>query len=107
MLVTALIYLSAVVIAVPLSKRFGLGVVLGYLIAGIIIGPSVLKAVGSQKEVMHFAEFGVVMMLFLIGLELQPSKLWQLKKNIIGLGGLQMGLTTALVFAGLYFFDLS
>ncbi len=107
MLVTALIYLSAVVIAVPLSKRFGLGVVLGYLIAGIIIGPSVLKAVGSQKEVMHFAEFGVVMMLFLIGLELQPSKLWQLKKNIIGLGGLQMGLTTALIFTGLYFFDLS
>lgn len=70
MLVSALIYLLAAVIAVPIAKRLGLGSVLGYLIAGIIIGPSALALVGDQTEVMHFAEFGVVIMLFLVGLEL-------------------------------------
>ena len=72
----AVIYLSAAVISVPLSKRLGLGSVLGYLIAGILVGPFALGLVGEEREqVMHFAEFGVVMMLFLIGLELQPSLL--------------------------------
>jgi len=93
MLVSALIYLLAAVIAVPIAKRFGLGSVLGYLIAGIIIGPSALALVGDQTEVMHFAEFGVVIMLFLVGLELQPSRLWSMRKQIVGLGGLQVVLS--------------
>lgn len=100
MLTSALIYLCAAVISVPIAKRLGLGSVLGYLIAGVLIGPFALALVGDQTEVMHFAEFGVVMMLFLIGLELRPSRLWQLRKPILGLGGSQVALT-ALVIAGL------
>ena len=92
----ALIYLAAAVISVPIAKRLGLGSVLGYLIAGIIIGPFVLQLVGEEgQDVMHFAEFGVVMMLFLIGLELQPSLLWKLRGPILGVGGLQVTLTAA------------
>ena len=98
MLLLALIYLGASLIAVPLAKRLGLGSVLGYLIAGILIGPYVLALVGDQSKVMHFAEFGVVMMLFLIGLELQPSRLWRLRHSILGLGGLQVGLSTLVMF---------
>lgn len=98
MLLLALIYLGAALIAVPLAKRLGLGSVLGYLIAGMLIGPYVLALVGDQSEVMHFAEFGVVMMLFLIGLELQPSRLWRLRHSILGLGGLQVGLSTLVLF---------
>lgn len=97
MLSSALIYLVAAVIAVPIAKRLGLGSVLGYLIAGIIIGPSALKLVGDQTDVMHFAEFGVVIMLFLVGLELQPSRLWSLRKPIIGLGGIQVVATASLI----------
>lgn len=107
MLEIAVIYLAAAVIAVPIAKRIGLGSVLGYLLAGILIGPFVLALVGDQSDVMHFAEFGVVMMLFLVGLELQPSRLWKLKNSIIGLGGLQVALTTLLFFAiGCYFLQL-
>ncbi len=97
MLSSALIYLLAAVIAVPIAKRLGLGSVLGYLIAGIIIGPSALELVGDQTDVMHFAEFGVVIMLFLIGLELQPSRLWSLRKPILGLGGVQVIATSAII----------
>ena len=68
MLEIALIYLAAAIVAVPIAKRLGLGSVLGYLIAGILIGPYALGVVGDQTDVMHFAEFGVVMMLFLVGL---------------------------------------
>jgi monovalent cation:proton antiporter-2 (CPA2) family protein len=94
----ALIYLAAAVISVPIAKRLGLGTVLGYLIAGIVIGPFVLKLVGEEgQDVMHFAEFGVVMMLFLIGLELQPSLLWKLRAPILGVGGLQVSLTAIAV----------
>ncbi|WP_167618398.1 monovalent cation:proton antiporter-2 (CPA2) family protein [Maribellus sediminis] len=92
----ALIYLGAAVVTVPLAKKLGLGSVLGYLMAGIIIGPFVLGLVGQADEVMHFAEFGVVLMLFLIGLELEPSLLWRMRRSIFGLGGLQV-LITALV----------
>jgi CPA2 family monovalent cation:H+ antiporter-2 len=93
----AFVYLSAAVIAVPIAKRVGLGSVLGYLIAGVAIGPFVLGLVGAEGEdVMHFAEFGVVMMLFVIGLELEPSLLWRLRAPILGLGGLQVTVTTAL-----------
>lgn len=95
----ALIYLGAALIAVPLAKRLGLGSVLGYLLAGILIGPFALSLVGDQTEVMHFAEFGVVMMLFLIGLELRPARLWALRHSILGLGGLQVSLSALLLFA--------
>jgi monovalent cation:proton antiporter-2 (CPA2) family protein len=97
----AFIYLAAAVLSVPISKRLGLGSVLGYLIAGVIIGPFGLHFVGREGEdVMHFAEFGVVMMLFLVGLELQPSLLWRLRLPILGLGGLQVGVTS-LVFGAI------
>lgn len=104
MLEIALIYLAAAIVAVPIAKRVGLGSVLGYLIAGILIGPYALGVVGDQTDVMHFAEFGVVMMLFLVGLELQPSRLWTLRHSILGLGGLQVVLTAATIFAFCYWF---
>lgn len=103
MLEIAVIYLAAAIIAVPIAKRLGLGSVLGYLLAGILIGPFALALVGDQMDVMHFAEFGVVMMLFLVGLELQPSRLWKLKNSIVGLGGLQVVLTTLLFFVISYY----
>lgn len=94
----AFVYLLAAVISVSIFKRIGLSSVLGYLVAGIIIGPFGLKFVGSEgADVMHFAEFGVVMMLFLIGLELQPSLLWRLRGPILGLGGGQVLITTAVI----------
>lgn len=87
----AFVYLAAAVITVPISKRLGLGSVLGYLIAGVVIGPFGLRLVGQEGEdVMRFAEFGVVMMLFLVGLQLQPELLWRMRVPILGLGGLQM-----------------
>lgn len=94
----ALIYLLAAVISVPIARKIGLGSVLGYLLAGVIIGPFVLGWVGQhQEEVMHFAEFGVVLMLFLIGLEMQPSVLWKMRRTIFGMGGTQMLLTTIVI----------
>ena len=92
------IYLLAAVIAGPVAKRLGLGSVLGYIIAGVIIGPTVLGVVAAGEDVAHIAEFGVVMMLFLIGLELRPSLLWRLRVPILGLGGLQVaGVTLAVM----------
>ena len=97
----AFIYLLAAVTSVPVAKRLGLGSVLGYLIAGVLIGPHVLRLVGnSGNDVRHVAEFGVVMMLFLVGLELRPNILWKLRGPIVGTGGLQL-LVTTIVFAGL------
>ncbi|WP_261835897.1 monovalent cation:proton antiporter-2 (CPA2) family protein [Vibrio ishigakensis] len=93
----AFIYLIAAVIAVPIAKRLGLGSVLGYLIAGVVIGP-IAGFVGEETTtIQHFAEFGVVMMLFLVGLELEPKMLWGMRNKLIGLGGLQVGVTAALV----------
>jgi CPA2 family monovalent cation:H+ antiporter-2 len=93
----AVIYLSAAVIAVPIASRMGLGSVLGYLAAGIIIGP-VLGLVGSETaDLQHFAEFGVVMMLFVIGLELEPRALWDMRHKLLGLGGLQITCTIAVI----------
>jgi len=86
----AFIYLLAALVAVPLAKRLGLGSVIGYLLAGAIIGPYALRFVEGGGDVMHFAEFGVVMLLFLIGLELRPALLWQMRRPILGLGGLQV-----------------
>jgi monovalent cation:proton antiporter-2 (CPA2) family protein len=99
-LVHAFIYLTAAVVAVPIAQRLGLGSVLGYLLAGIVIGPFGLRLLGEEgQDVMHFAEFGVVMMLFVVGLELEPTKLWRLRAPILGLGGLQVAITS-LVIAG-------
>ena len=99
----AFVYLTAAVISVPIAKRLGLGSVLGYLIAGVAIGPFGFQFIGEEgQDVMHFAEFGVVMMLFLIGLELQPALLWRMRSPILGLGGLQVGITTlVLMFIGI------
>ncbi|MEN8229604.1 MAG: monovalent cation:proton antiporter-2 (CPA2) family protein [Bacteroidota bacterium] len=94
----ALVYLLAAVISVPVAKRLGFGSVLGYLLAGVVIGPFLLGLIGSEGEdVMHFAEFGVVMMLFLIGMELKPNLLWEMRKSIFGLGGLQLLVTTLFI----------
>lgn len=99
LLIQALGYLAAAVVFVPIAKKLGMGSVLGYLIAGIIIGPYVTGFIGQQgDDIMHFAEFGVVMMLFLVGLELEPELLWRLRSNILGMGGLQV-LITAIVIA--------
>jgi CPA2 family monovalent cation:H+ antiporter-2/glutathione-regulated potassium-efflux system protein KefB len=94
----ALVYLTAAVVSVPIAKRIGLGSVLGYLIAGVIIGPAVLGLIGEGgQDIMHFAEFGVVMMLFVIGLELEPSLLWKMRTSILGLGGMQVLLTSVII----------
>lgn len=96
----ALIYLTAAVIAVPIAARLGLGSVLGYLAAGILIGPFLGITGMDPAQLQHFAEFGVVMMLFLIGLELEPKALWEMRHRLLGLGGLQIVLTTLVVMAG-------
>ena len=99
-LAQAFIYLCAATLLVPIAKRLGLGAVLGYLIGGVVIGPFALGLVGTEgNHVMHFAEFGVVMMLFLVGLELRPALLWQLRRPILGLGGLQVAATGAAIAA--------
>ncbi|MCZ8116011.1 monovalent cation:proton antiporter-2 (CPA2) family protein [Silanimonas sp.] len=102
MLHDALIYLAAAVIAVPLFKRLGLGAVLGYLIAGVLIGPSMLRLIDDTETVLKFSEFGVVLLLFLVGLELNPRKLWQLRVPIFGMGSLQVFGTIGLVGGALW-----
>ena len=97
-LVQGFVYLLAAVIAVPIAKRLGLGSVLGYLLAGVAIGPA-LGIVGDTEELQHFAEFGVVMMLFLVGLELEPRALWDMRAKLLGLGGIQVLGTAAAVTA--------
>jgi glutathione-regulated potassium-efflux system ancillary protein KefC len=89
-LIQATIYLASAIVIVPLFKRLGLGSVLGYLIAGILIGPYALKLIADPEHVLHFAEFGVVLMLFLVGLELESQKVWALRNILFGLGGLQV-----------------
>lgn len=101
-LVNAVVYLGAAVVCVPVAKRLGMGSVLGYLIAGILIGPYVMGFIGEEgKDIMHFAEFGVVMMLFLVGLELEPAVFWRMRKQVLGLGLAQLLLTAAAVAVGL------
>lgn len=103
-LLLAFIFLVAGVAAVPLATRFGLGSVLGYLIAGIVISPILALLHVDIVSIQHFAEFGVVMMLFLVGLELEPKMLWSMRHRLLGLGGGQIGLTTAAVAGFAVFF---
>ncbi|MEM1099919.1 MAG: cation:proton antiporter [Pseudomonadota bacterium] len=97
-LLQATLYLGAGLIAVPLAVRFGLGSVLGYLVAGLCIGPA-LGLVSDIEDIQHFAEFGVVMMLFIIGLELDPRTLWTMRIRLVGLGGLQIAVTVGAILA--------
>jgi glutathione-regulated potassium-efflux system protein KefB len=98
-LVTIVILLGAAVLAVPLAKRAGLGSVLGYLAAGIVIGPAALGLVTDVDAMLHVSEFGVVMLLFLIGLELKPSRLWVMRHTVFGIGGVQVIVTAAVLTA--------
>ena len=97
------IFLAAAVIAIPIFRRFKLGSVLGYLTAGIIIGPSSLRLIDTVEATQHIAEFGIVLLMFVIGLELQPSRLWVLRKPIFGLGAAQVAATTVLVSVAAFF----
>ena len=99
LLAEAAVFLGAAVVAVPLFRKLGLGSVLGYLAGGAVIGPYGLGLIGDVDNILHFAEFGVVLLLFVIGLELQPSRLWTLRRPIFGLGGAQV-LLSALVIGG-------
>ena len=93
----AVVFLAATVIAVPLSRRLGVGAVLGYLVAGLLIGPSVFGFISDVQNILHFAELGVVLLLFVIGLELQPTRLWTLRRSVFGLGSVQVGVTSILL----------
>ena len=99
-LINSIIYLSAAVIAVPLSKALGLGAIIGYLAAGMAIGPWGLGLVANVQDILHFTEFGVVLMLFLVGLELEPRRLWNMRRPIFGWGSLQV-LCCAAALAGI------
>ena len=101
-----MVYLAAGVISVPIAKRLGLGSVLGYLIAGLLIGPFALNLVGAETDVKTFAEFGMVILLFLIGLEVRPALLWRMRTTIFGLGLAQLLATAAILGAGALAFGL-
>lgn len=101
----AVIYLSAAVVFVPIAKKLGMSSILGYLLAGIIIGPFVLGLIGQEgHDIMRFAEFGIVMMLFLIGLEMEPGKFWKIRKVFFGMGSMQLFGTILIVFMGCVLF---
>ena len=96
-LINSFIYLAAAVIAVPVAKKLGLGAIIGYLAAGMAIGPWGLKLVTNVQDILHFAEFGVVLMLFLVGLELEPKRLWDLRRPIFGWGSAQVAACAAII----------
>ena len=105
--VNVLYFLIAAVISVPIFVRIGLGSVLGYLCAGVMIGPWALGLISNVEDILHFSEFGVVLLLFLIGLELEPTKLWSLRRSILGSGATQLILSTILIGAVAFFCDLT
>ena len=101
----AIIYLSAAVVFVPIAKKLGMSSILGYLLAGIIIGPFVMGLIGQEgHDIMRFAEFGIVMMLFLIGLEMEPGKFSKMRKVFLGMGSMQLAGTILIVFTGCFLF---
>ena len=102
----AVILLLATVIAVPLAKRWKLGAVLGYLGAGALIGPFGLRLIGDVEQIGHLSEFGVVLMLFVIGLEVSPQRLWVMRRSVFGAGSLQMAGTAALIGGAMLAFGL-
>lgn len=102
----AVLFLTAAVIAVPLFKRLGVGAVLGYLVAGMVIGPRVFGFISDVDSILHFAELGVVLLLFVIGLELQPSRLWALRRPVFGLGSAQVVITGLILAGAGYMFGL-
>ncbi len=95
----SIVYLLAAIIMVPISRRLGFGSILGYLAAGIIIGPFGVKLINDPEHILHFAELGVVFLLFIVGLELQPSRLWILRRMVFGLGSAQVVISTAIIAA--------
>lgn len=103
------ILLAALALAAPLARWLGIAAVLGYLVAGVVLGPYGIGRMFSEQDaeqVLHFAEFGVILLLFLIGLELRPKRLWAMRQAIFGLGTLQVAITSlALAFVGIVFFD--
>ncbi|MEB3753540.1 monovalent cation:proton antiporter-2 (CPA2) family protein [Acinetobacter sp. MD2(2019)] len=103
LLLQATLFLAAALLLVPLGKRFGLATVLGYLFTGIILGPSVLNVANDAESIMEMAEFGVILLMFLIGLELRPQRLWQMRQSIFGMGSLQVVLTGSVLMLLLYF----
>src|SRR5215213_9262268 len=96
-LIQPIAFLAAAVVAVPLAKRLGLGSVIGYLVAGVAVGPSVLALLGEPAAVREVAELGVVLLLFVIGLELNLSRLWEMRRSIFGLGTAQVLVSGALI----------
>lgn len=103
LLTAILLFLFAAVVTVPIARRLGIGAVLGYLIAGIAIGPWGLGFIRDVDEILHFSELGVVFLMFIIGLELNPAKLWELRRSIFGVGAGQVLVTAAVLGALLYF----
>ena len=101
-LIAVLLFLFVAVLMVPLARKLGIGAVLGYLIAGIAIGPWGFRLIDDVDEILHFSEMGVVLLLFVIGLELNPAKLWKMRKPIFGLGTAQVLLTTGILCGLLY-----
>ena len=99
---SAIIFLGAAVVAVPVFKKLKLGAILGYLVAGALIGPSVSGLVNDPETILHVAELGVVFLLFLIGIELEPAKLWRMRKAVVLTGGGQLGITALLITLALF-----
>ena len=100
LLIEAVVFLTCAVLAVPLFSRFGLGSILGYLTAGMLIGPYLLGLISDVEAALHFGEFGVVLLLFLIGLELSPTRLWSLRRPVFLIGGGQF-IFTSIALTGL------
>ena len=96
-LTESFVFLIAALAVVPLLNRLGLSSVIGYLVAGVIIGPGCAAIINDPEKVLHFAEIGVVLLLFIIGLELQPRRLWVMRQAVFGLGSLQVSVTTGLL----------